>query len=523
MKSVVAKWQRLPGSVRFALCLCVLHFSMLLWFFQAHELWRDEVRALNIVLESDSPLALLRNLHNEGHPALWYLVLYVGYGIFHTKAVLVVASLLIAEAAVFVFVAYAPFPRWQRVLFSLGLLPIYEYSIVCRNYGQAMLLGFVLCALYPRRFERPLVFAGVIALFANTTALCAVLATGMTALWLLEYLYLSFVRKELTTDALGRVASGGVLATLGIAASVAVFRADSESIFFHHAQHLGVDTALAAWFQHLASPAAQLKDLFLLSGPLPVEVAVWLLTVYLLLRNPFIGLLFYGSVLTADMFAILIYPPEIRHKALVYLMTVMALWLDAQQPTRELPRWRNAFCAPLTPVLSGLIPLMFAIMVGHGYQSLHYDHERRLSGARWLAQLIESRPDLKDAIVIGEPELRIEALSYYVDNPIYQAREGRFSRKVNFSRLATGALTLDSLIATSRELRAAHGKPVLLVFGPVLSPAGPFAMMHTTVKYFSYDPVQLERFRASTRLLGTMRNNVHQVFDPEEFDVYLLR
>ena len=49
MKSVTAMWKRLPGSIRFALCLCVVHFVLLLWLFQAHEIWRDEGRALNIV------------------------------------------------------------------------------------------------------------------------------------------------------------------------------------------------------------------------------------------------------------------------------------------------------------------------------------------------------------------------------------------------------------------------------------------------------------------------------------------
>jgi hypothetical protein len=166
---------------------------------------------------------------------------------------------------------------------------------------------------------------------------------------------------------------------------------------------------------------------------------------------------------------------------------------------------------------------MFAIMIGHGYLALRYDHERRLSGSKWLAHLIQTEPSLKDAIVIGEPEMRIEGLSYYVDNPIYQVREKRFGAKVNFSRLATGALTLDSLIETAHELRATHKRPVLLVMGPVLSDWGPFELTHTTVKNFSYDPLQLKRFRAATHWLARMRNNIHQMYESEEFDAYLVR
>ena len=529
MESTLARLKSLPSHIRFAAVLALGHFALLLYFSQAHELWRDEVRALNIVLDSSSPLALMRSLHNEGHPILWYAILYLGYGVFRTKAVLVAASLLIAEAAVYVFGAYAPFPRWQRVLFTLGLFPLYEYSIVCRNYGLSMLLAFVFCALYPRRFERPLWFGAVIALFANTTAFCAVIAVAMAALWALERAYLELRRKPAALGQpaqplapLTRMTAGVAIALLGVGFSVWVFRADASSLFYRP-QNLSVATTIEAWYAHLKQPALQLVDLFSLSSPLPLAIAVWMLTVYFLLRNPFVGLLFYGSIAAFDLFSALIYAPYTRHKGLAYIMIVVALWLDAQLPVRQVPSYLRGLCQAVSPLVAACIPLMFAIQANAGYEAVKLDRNVRLSGVKWLAHVIEAHPEYQRAIVLGEPDLRIEALSYYVDNPIYQVRDHRFGRKVNFSQGSQAELTLDQLLETARELHAKQHQPVIMVLGPALSPSGPFVSVHTFIKVFRYDPPMLSRFQAATQKLASIRNNIAQIIDPEEFDAYVLR
>ncbi|MDB4991059.1 MAG: rane protein [Myxococcaceae bacterium] len=521
MEWSLAAPKRWSPNLRFAALLSLVHFSLLVYFSQSHELWRDEVRALNIVLDSNSPLDLLGKLHNEGHPILWYAVLYLGYGVLHTKAVLVLASLLIAEGAVFVLAAYAPFPRWQRVLFALGLFPLYEFSIMCRNYGLAMLLGFVYAALYERRFVRPVWFGLVIALFANTTAFCAVIAAWMTLLWSLERIYVEVRRKDLVLALRSRMALGVSTALLGIAFSIYVFRADATALFYRP-QNISVDAALAAFYEHLTHPASRLSDLFSLSGTLPLTIAVWLVTLYLLIRNPFIAGLFYGSIAAFDLFSALIYGPATRHKGLAYVIIIAALWLDAQLPVRELPRSLGALCRALAPVIAGAIPIMFAIQANAGYEAIKLDRVVRLSGDKWFAHVIEAHPEYADAIVIGEPDLRVEALSYYVDNPIYQARDRKFGRQVNFSHGSATDLTLDGILAMAEQLRASEHKPVLIAMGPTLLPEGPFFFVHTFVKVFRYDPDMLKRFRAATRRVATIRGNIAQIVEPEEFDVYAL-
>src|SRR5947209_6674154 len=116
-----------------------------------HELWRDEVVPLSIAREMPSFSEVWRMVRHEGHPILWYVILRYSYFVFGSTAVLPVASVLIAIAAIAVFVTQARLPLWLKALFVFGYIPIFEYSVLARANGLAMLLLFAFCALYAAR------------------------------------------------------------------------------------------------------------------------------------------------------------------------------------------------------------------------------------------------------------------------------------------------------------------------------------------------------------------------------------
>jgi len=119
----------------------------------------------------------------DGHPIVWHLLLYVGKSIADTPVVLPVTSIIIAFAAVTVFLFCSPFPFWIRGLFIFSALPFYEYSVMARNYGISMLLLFVGAVLYRNRAKYPLALAFSLALLANTNVHSAILVCLIAALW----------------------------------------------------------------------------------------------------------------------------------------------------------------------------------------------------------------------------------------------------------------------------------------------------------------------------------------------------
>jgi hypothetical protein len=60
--------------------------------------------------------------------------------------------LLIATTTVYLFVRFAPFSLLQRLLFSFGYFPFYEYSVICRSYGLSLAAAHgILLSAIPRR------------------------------------------------------------------------------------------------------------------------------------------------------------------------------------------------------------------------------------------------------------------------------------------------------------------------------------------------------------------------------------
>jgi hypothetical protein len=95
------------------------------------------------------------------------VLLYFTYKLFETPVVLKVLAAAVAIGAAAIFLFRAPFLRWQKVLFLAGVYPLYEYSVMARNYGIGMLALFAACTAYPRRFEKSWLYGGFVFLLSG--------------------------------------------------------------------------------------------------------------------------------------------------------------------------------------------------------------------------------------------------------------------------------------------------------------------------------------------------------------------
>ncbi len=144
-----------------------------------HEPWRDEVQAWLIARNSDTLGALVHNSRSEGHPLLWFVLLWLPARLTRSLVALQVVHLAIAIAAAACVLWRAPFARWQRVIFIFGYFPLYEYGVIARNYALGMLLLFVACILASRRPRPYVLLAGVIVLMASTSAYALLLGAAL--------------------------------------------------------------------------------------------------------------------------------------------------------------------------------------------------------------------------------------------------------------------------------------------------------------------------------------------------------
>jgi len=173
-------------EVAFVAGLLVVHAAVAIFAMAHHEMWRDELHSWLVARDAPTPWAVVHAHRYDGHPPLWYLVLWVVTRFTWAPIAMQALHMAIASADVFIVARYAPFPRAMRALFALGYFMTYEYAAISRCYGLALLFVLLLCVNHPRRFERPIVTGTLLALLALTTTVATAVAAAYSAMLAFE-------------------------------------------------------------------------------------------------------------------------------------------------------------------------------------------------------------------------------------------------------------------------------------------------------------------------------------------------
>ena len=144
-----------------------------------HEMWRDEYQAWLVARDAHSIPQLFANLRYEGNPALWHLLLYGLTAFTSDPRAMQVLNYVLAIGAVAVISFRAPFPGLWKVLHVFGYYVLFEFTLISRSYALGCLLTVAACALYPTRHTRPIRFAVVLALLANTHVFGLIIACAI--------------------------------------------------------------------------------------------------------------------------------------------------------------------------------------------------------------------------------------------------------------------------------------------------------------------------------------------------------
>jgi hypothetical protein len=155
-----------PRRAGFDLLLTLPFLGLFLVQVAHHQMWRDELNAFGIAVASATPRTLFHYVHYEGHPWLWYGLLWLV-----SKLTVFPVGLKVLEAAIgtgtYLLIGLAsPFRWWEKVLLFLNYFVCFEYSVMARMYSLVLLL--VLAYLWQAsRFPKRVVFSyGILGLMA---------------------------------------------------------------------------------------------------------------------------------------------------------------------------------------------------------------------------------------------------------------------------------------------------------------------------------------------------------------------
>jgi hypothetical protein len=511
-----------------------------------HVHWRDEVRAFSIALSGDTVPAMLRNLHGEGHPALWYLLLRVAHDLVPMRQVLPVLAFAIGLAMAALLAFRAPFPARTLALALSGYWSVFEYTVSARNYGIAAALMFLWAALYKsspasgretaqRRRGRTAQAAGnppppsglaghlplpglILALLCNTSAPAILFAGALALFWTIDLLQTQGLRWTRATRHLAlnlAVAAAGALACV-----LTIYPSHNDAAVPPSAPSLADLGQATLTF---ARPFAMLM-------PPAVAGRTWAtMLLGLLLLGSLAGLARSRAALVAgvaglwsySLFFQLTVGSGYRHQALVLAFLLTLHWLVADRrpppplglPRLGLPRLGLPRLGQLAflLLLAAQIPATIDMLVFTARGGV-------VSRSADLGRLVRAR-GLEDAAVIAIPDVLAEPLAYYLPNPVWLVRERRWSPIVRFSKEGLRPLDLDTVLAQARAVAVARRKPVLILAGRPLDPVrGTRVPAEGFTGPFTATPDQVRRFHAATQRLAAFA----PAATDESYDVYLL-
>ena len=428
-------------------------------------MWRDEVRAFSVAREMSSWGSLLSELPLEGHPVLWYVVLRVAYALAHSHFVLPIAAGIIAIAAAFLILRYAPFPLWLRLLSIFGAFLGYELSVSARNYGLGVLLMLTSCLAFRRRTERPVLLGISLFLLANTS-----IHAAMATLVILLYWLLDFRDSERRADIVSiksivafALAVGGVAFAISTSSppadvswSVSLTTLDYSNV----AASIFMDPGKGLLGYRLASITAISEIPWRIVGidagivsRLAVDLCIaWLL--FSLRRHPRALVALIVAIVGFEIFFRNIYTGSLRHQGIVLFLIFAICWLESDR------------VGDSRRIALGLLPL-FAIQSLALPFLVHRTIQYPESSSKAFGQFIRANPRYHDAILMAEPDYLMEAMPYYVSNPIFMPRQRQLADRVYFGKGGRRKIemTLGDLIDVADSVSCSAKKPVLLAIG----------------------------------------------------------
>ena len=397
------------------------------WTAALHEMWRDELQAWLLARDSTGPIDLHRHLKYEGHPGLWHLLLLPLTRLSWNPVGMQVLHLLIAAAAVFLFLRYARFNRLARCLFALGYFPAYEYAVVCRNYGVGMLLLFAFAALFRSRFQR-FHWIGLSLMLACHTSVHALIVTIALGAGLgLEALISRRELAEMRPEARRRVWIGFGLIALGVVTAVLQLNPPADYGFargwrtnldWNHVRNIAahLNRALYAipkggWGSHYLFDWA-----FYNAHRLWFGVGLAALFAATLWRRPAALLAYLMATIGLLTFFYMKYSGSIRHHGFLYLALVTVawtapnwsgLWKTPSAAERLVPYWKKwiAVCGTM---------LLFGAHAYGGLRTHAWDRETVFSRAKETAEYMREA-GLQDAYVIGHDSPSASAVVGYLE------------------------------------------------------------------------------------------------------------
>ncbi|MFB2980565.1 hypothetical protein [Microseira sp. BLCC-F43] len=427
--------------------LILLFFSLGLIGILHHEMWRDELQSWLIAKDSSSIIDLFNNLRYEAHPALWHSCLYLITRFTHNPLAMQIFHLLLATSVIYVFIEFSPFTRFQKILFTFGYFPFYEYSIISRSYSLGILLIFIFCALYPTRNRNYFPLSVILALLANTHAYGLIFALFLAMTLVLDGFLAQDIRTLFKTKKWQTLVSLAIVCLgilMGIFQIIPLDDADFKSdvirledwAAFPLLNNRLFATILTIWRSYIPIPNFFQYQFWntniLINGDsiaricaISITIIILLYSAALFIRKPIVLFLYLCGTCGFLVFSYTKFIGSLRHHGNLFFLFLACVWISSFYIKSDLlieklkssqkiltrlnlvDRYKNVY-------LSGIL---FAHVIA-GLLAVYLDFNYTFSGSKEVANYIDQQ-GLKDYVLVGSRDYAAAPVAGFLNRQIY--------------------------------------------------------------------------------------------------------
>lgn len=176
-----------------------------------HEMWRDELQAWNIVLKSNSISDLFYNIRYEGHPILWFLIIWPFSKFTSSPYAIQIIHFCFSVFSAYLIVFKSPLNNLEKLAVLFSYFLFFEYALISRNYNIG--LSLMLCiAYYWKNYQiNILVISVLIFLLFQCNAFMALIATAIFLILIIKLYLDRTVLSIRNITAIFLVLTGGLL------------------------------------------------------------------------------------------------------------------------------------------------------------------------------------------------------------------------------------------------------------------------------------------------------------------------
>lgn len=175
----------------FALIITLIFIISQIPFLLNHEIWNDE--ATSWQLSKEITLGNFYEVNSaEPHPPLWQLVLAPFSKLGFPIITLNIISLVFVALAIFLIVRFAKMSFFSKFIFFVSAAFFYFFPIISRDYSMVPLAIALVCIVYERRHEKPLLYGLALTFLSQTHFLMY----GLLVPLALGYIIEIFVEKD---------------------------------------------------------------------------------------------------------------------------------------------------------------------------------------------------------------------------------------------------------------------------------------------------------------------------------------